>query len=61
MQPERGEGSVAAQRLHCEECGREWLQAAEHWLMLLTDDDPPQAVTYCPECADREFGENRWY
>jgi hypothetical protein len=42
--------------LVCEECGREWVEPVEGWRIYLTDDDPPQPVTYCPVCARREFG-----
>lgn len=51
----RKEGS-AALAIRCVECGRPWLDAAEHWRMYLTDDEPPEAVSYCPVCAAREFG-----
>jgi hypothetical protein len=26
------------------------------WQAWLTDDEPPELVFYCPECAEREFG-----
>ena len=41
--------------LVCVECGREWVGPVERWRVYLTDDDPPQPVTYCPDCAEREF------
>jgi hypothetical protein len=25
---------------------------------LWTDDEPPAAVVFCPECAEREFGDD---
>ena len=28
----------------------------ELWRVYLTDDDPPKPVTYCPDCAEHEFG-----
>jgi hypothetical protein len=28
----------------------------ERWSAYLTDDEPPEIVFYCPECAEREFG-----
>jgi hypothetical protein len=47
--------------LRCEECGREsdWEDYAHHvgdprWKAYLTIDS--EAVIYCPECAEREFG-----
>jgi hypothetical protein len=41
--------------LACEDCGRPWLRSFEMWRTYLTDDEPPHAVHYCPECACREF------
>jgi hypothetical protein len=39
----------------CIECGECWLPAdEERWCAYLTDDD--EVVSYCPECAEREFG-----
>jgi hypothetical protein len=35
------------------ECGRS-PQAGETWRVLFADIG--EAVTYCPECAEREFG-----
>lgn len=40
--------------LRCAECGRESDPDAAGWRAYLDDDD--QAVTFCPECAEREFG-----
>jgi DNA-directed RNA polymerase subunit RPC12/RpoP len=52
---------AAESNLRCVECGRK--QAAEErgWRAFLTvddadDDEPVEAVVYCPECASREFG-----
>lgn len=41
--------------LNCIECGRRWVDRRERWRVYLTDESPPDAVTYCPECARREF------
>ena len=46
---------AAKPQLRCVECGAEGDGAAEGWKTYLTDDDPPEAVTYCPDCAAREF------
>jgi hypothetical protein len=46
---------TATQPLTCVECGRMWLLAYEVWRTYLTDDEPADAVTYCPDCAHREF------
>lgn len=45
----------ATQPLMCVECGRAWLAAFEMWRMYLTDEEPADAVIYCPACAAREF------
>jgi hypothetical protein len=46
--------------LRCEECGKEARteEEAHDWRAYLTvvDDDEPEVVVYCPECAKREFG-----
>jgi hypothetical protein len=39
----------------CQECGRPWLDPRERWRLYLTDDEPAEAVPYCPTCAAREF------
>jgi hypothetical protein len=43
--------------LKCQECPTMW-SAAEtgRWRVLLSEDDPPKVVLYCPDCASREFG-----
>jgi hypothetical protein len=48
-------GRYARDVLRCVECGAE-TEAGERWLAYLTVDD--EAVVYCPECAEREFGPN---
>jgi hypothetical protein len=40
----------------CVECGRS-PRAGEVWRILFADKVAREAVTYCPECAEREFGE----
>jgi hypothetical protein len=40
----------------CIECDRQWIDASERWRILVSDDDPPEAVAYCQSCAEREFG-----
>jgi hypothetical protein len=42
--------------LVCVECGRGWVGPVERWRVYVTEDDPPELVTYCPACAEREFG-----
>jgi hypothetical protein len=40
------------------ECERPWLPTDEaRWFAYLTDDEPPELAFYCPECAEREFGD----
>lgn len=41
--------------LVCAECGAESTPGAAGWHAYLDDDD--QAVTFCPPCVEREFGE----
>ena len=54
---------TAARVLTCVECGRVSFRDAERgWRAYLTvddadDDEPVEAVVYCPECAGREFGQ----
>jgi hypothetical protein len=48
--------------LRCEECVREVEEtAAVGWRAFVVShpevDDSPYRVTYCPECARREFGD----
>ena len=42
-------------RLECAECGSHSLPGAPSWRAYISDDD--QAVTFCPTCAEHEFGE----
>jgi hypothetical protein len=42
--------------LACIECESVWTGASERWRVYLTDDEPVEAVAYCPICAEREFG-----
>jgi hypothetical protein len=48
------------QHLTCEECGREQPACESGWKAYLTtdEDEPAEAVVYCPVCAEREFGSN---
>jgi hypothetical protein len=49
-----------AERLACVECGRVQAAGEREWRAYLTadEDEPADAVVYCPECAEREFGVN---
>jgi uncharacterized protein with PIN domain len=41
----------------CPECGRPWEpHETERWKAYLTDDEPPEVVVFCPDCAERQFG-----
>jgi hypothetical protein len=47
--------------LRCVECGREQDDDGRGWRAYLTvddadDEEPVEAVVFCPECATREFG-----
>jgi hypothetical protein len=50
------EAETVALDLTCVECGRSprW---DEVWRIYFADIS--EAVTYCPQCAEREFGEGR--
>ena len=47
--------------LACVECPRVSSFSARGWKAYRTDDpendEPPALAFYCPECAEREFGE----
>jgi hypothetical protein len=47
--------------LKCEECGAEPDFQAHGWRAFIAprpeEDEPPEVVVYCPECAEREFGD----
>jgi hypothetical protein len=48
----------AEKPLTCVECGREQGISEPGWRAYLTTDEeePAEAIVYCPECASREFG-----
>jgi hypothetical protein len=46
---------LVQRELTCIECRCTWLELVERWRVYLTDDDPPEPVAYCPDCAEREF------
>ena len=50
------EPETVALDLTCAECGRS-PRADETWRLLFADVG--EAVTYCPECAETEFGSDR--
>jgi hypothetical protein len=37
------------------ECDQRWDDESERWRIYFTSDKPPKPVTYCPDCAKREF------
>jgi hypothetical protein len=43
--------------LRCMECGGRWDDVNERWRVYFTDDEPPEPITYCPRCAQIEFGD----
>jgi hypothetical protein len=49
--------------LRCEECGAVSVNGAEGWRSYLAfdprEDEHPVTVSYCPDCARREFGAAR--
>ena len=51
----------ATEPLKCVECGRvQTVSVARGWRAYITADEeePAEAIVYCPECAEREFGVN---
>ena len=46
--------------LHCEECERVSLEGRGWMAFIVEDEDEPETpayvVSYCPTCAEREFG-----
>jgi hypothetical protein len=57
--PVDGAGDVRSlRRLECVECGRVSDDNERGWRAHLTtdEDEPAEAVVYCPECDEREFG-----
>ena len=30
----------------------------ERWQAYLTDDEPPELAFFCPDCAERKFGDD---
>jgi hypothetical protein len=43
-------------QLVCAECGAQADEDAEGWRAYLTSDEPEEVATFCPKCAEREFG-----
>lgn len=43
--------------LRCAECGVESDGRARRWRAFLTCDEPSEAAMFCPDCAQREFGD----
>jgi len=56
----------AATPLQCVECGAESDELATGWRAYYLagepddDENKTQLITYCPECAEREFGAFEW-
>jgi hypothetical protein len=49
------EPTLLTQLVRCLECDRLWSEPSERWRTYLSSDDPPRPLTYCPDCAQREF------
>lgn len=56
---QRGSEHAGASGIACEECRRVWTDPRERWQVYLSEDEPSVPVSYCPGCAEREFGEGR--
>jgi hypothetical protein len=48
---------VVSASIACIECGRAWTSSVERWRMkvLCFEDEPQEAVPYCPDCHAHEF------
>jgi hypothetical protein len=49
------EHTTLIDRVRCLECGRSWVEPSERWRTYLSGENPPTPLTYCPDCARREF------
>ncbi|HEY6961115.1 MAG TPA: hypothetical protein VI408_04415 [Gaiellaceae bacterium] len=56
-QPDDFDAHVFVLHLRCVECNRRWDDPGERWRIYFTEDEPPDPVTYCPECARAEFAD----
>ena len=56
VQNDQADTVVATTTIVCIECRRPWVTDGERWRLKVTDDDEPDTVPYCPDCATREFG-----
>ena len=52
---DHAESLTLVEPVRCLECGRSWLEASERWRTYISGENPPQPLTYCPGCAQREF------
>jgi len=50
---------VETTTLTCIECSRPRLDSSERWRLKVLEEDVPETVPYCPDCACREFGPSR--
>jgi hypothetical protein len=46
---------TAALRIRCAECGDGWNDPGERWRACFTDDEPPEVILFCADCAAFEF------
>ncbi len=55
MQENRPLRTIQPVALRCLECRRMWVEPMERWRVYLSGEDRSQPLTYCPDCAQREF------
>ena len=55
MQSDPAARTTSATPLRCLECDRSWIEVSERWRVYLSNEEPQQPLTYCPDCARREF------
>jgi hypothetical protein len=49
------ERTTLVEPVRCLECKRLWVDLSERWRVYLSCENPPETLTYCPDCARREF------
>jgi hypothetical protein len=52
---DHSEPTTLIEPVRCLECGRSWTDVSERWRIYLSSESPPEPLTYCSDCARREF------
>jgi hypothetical protein len=56
--PRTEHATASRQAPRCQECPDTFTDGSRRWRAYLTDDPQPLVVFYCPDCAEREFGDS---